>query len=394
MTGSLQKKGLVYYFVYRDGSGKQKWISTKCKDKKKAKVIMHDILYEMEHGTYIEPRKELFIDLLVDYFENTGTRGLQVTTIDGYWNVIDNHIIPYFKNKCLKLQDIRTIDIQEYFGEKYRQGLKTSTIKRHLSIFKKFFSYVEDMDLIRKNPTTKVRLNKGGDKTEQNCYSIEELNRLFEAISDDVIAVAVILAAIYGLRRGELLGLRWRDIDFEKRIIKIVNTKTKVKKFVEKMPKSKTSIREFYMFEDIAEYLLLLKEKQKEDAEIFGNCYNNNDYVVRYSNGDPVSIATLNYRFKKILARNGLRHIRLHDLRHTVATLMLEGGFSIKIVQNWMRHANPGTLLNVYAHISPSTKSDLDSRIENFFTSNINSSHVRKMLEKHGEQEENKKIKS
>lgn len=389
MTGSLQKKGLVYYVVYRDGSGKQKWVNTKCKDKNKAKAIMRDILYELEHGTYIEPRKETFIEFLIDYFNNNVSRDVEITTFDGYMSIINNHIMPYFKDKNIKLQDVRPIDIQEYFDSKYKQGLKSSTLNRHLSIFKRVFSFMEDMELIHKNPTIKVRLHKDGDKAEQDCYSIEELNRLFEVVSEDVIAAAVVLAAIYGLRRGELLGLRWRDIDFEKRIIKIVNTRTKVKRLIEKKPKTKTSIREFYMFEDIAKYLLLLKEKQKEDAEAFGNCYNENDYVVRYSNGDPVSIATLNTRFKNILERNGLRHIRLHDLRHTVATLMLEGGFSIKIVQSWMRHANPGTLMNVYAHISPSTKSDIDTRIENFFTSNINSSHVRKVLEKHGEQDKN-----
>lgn len=385
MSGSLQKKGSIYYIVYRDRSGKQRWKSTKCKDKKIAKTIMRDFLYEMEHGTYIEPRKETFVDSLIDFFNNTGSRKIQVTTLDGYNSILNNHIVPYFKDSHLKLQDIRTINIQEYFNEKYKQGLKTSTLYRHLSIFKKFFSYVEGEDLIRKNPTTRIKLDREEDKTEQNCYSIEELNKLFEAVSDDVIAPAIVLASKYALRRGELLGLRWQDIDFEKRIIRIINTRTKVKKLIEKKPKSKTSARDFYMFEDIAEYLLLLKEKQKEDAEVFGKCYNNNDYVIRYSNGNPVSIATLNYRFKNMLERNGLRHIRLHDLRHTVATLMLEDGFSIKVVQSWMRHANSRTLMNVYAHISPSTKVEMDSRIENFFTTNINSSHVRKVLEKHGE---------
>jgi len=371
MTGSLQKKGSLYYVVYRDSSGKQKWVSTKLRDKNKAKSKMREILYEIEHGTYIEPRKEVFIDFLLEYFNNSVIRDVKETTFDGYMGIIDNHIAPYFKIRGYKLQDIKTIDIQEYFNEKYKQGFKTSTLNRHLSIFKRVFSYVEDMELIHKNPTAKVRLSKVDDKTEQNCYSIEELNQLLEAVSDDVIAVAVVLAAIYGLRRGELLGLRWRDVDFENRIIRIVNTRTKVYRSIEKGPKTKTSIKEFYMFENVAEYLMLLMKKQKEDADIFGNCYNNNDYVVRYSDGRPISIATIDYRFNRILEKNGLRHIRLHDLRHTVATLMLEGGFSIKIVQSWMRHANPNTLMKVYAHVSPSAKSEMDTKIENFFTSNI-----------------------
>jgi len=378
MTGSLQKKGLVYYAVYRDSRGKQKWVNTKCKEKKKAKSILNSIMYELEHGTYIEPQKSIFIDLLVDYYKNSVCHDVEVTTHDGYMSIINNHILPYFQLKDFKLQDIRTIDLQEYFEEKYRQGLRTSTLNRHLPVFKRFFCYAEDMDLIRKNLIIKVRLHRNNDKSIQNCYSIEELNKLFEAVSNDVISPAVVLASRYALRRGELLGLRWQDIDFDKHTIKIVNTRTKVYKAVEKKPKSLTSIKEFYMFEDIEEYLLLLKKNQKEDAEAFGNCYNNNDYVIRYSNGDPISIATLNFRFSKVLKENGLRHIRFHDLRHTVATLMLEDGFYIKIAQAWMRHANPDILMRIYAEISPTTKSEMDTKIENFFTSNINSSLLEK----------------
>lgn len=143
-------------------------------------------------------------------------------------SIINNHVTPYFRDRGVKLQDARTIDIQEYFDAKYKQGLKTSTLNRHLAIFKRVFSYAEDMEIVRKNPTTKVRLHKENEKIEQSCYSIEELNLLFEAASDDIIAPAIVLASRYALRRGELLGLRWSDIDFEQNIIKIVNTRTKV----------------------------------------------------------------------------------------------------------------------------------------------------------------------
>ncbi|MGI6584792.1 MAG: tyrosine-type recombinase/integrase [Lutisporaceae bacterium] len=388
MNGSLQKKGLMYYVVYRDSKGKQRWVNTKCKEKNKAKSIMRDILYELDHGTFIEPRKEMFIDFLIDYYNEIVQPDVEMTTFDGYMNILNNHIVPYFKDRRYKTQDIKTIDLQEYFNEKYKQGLKTSTLNRHLSIFKRFFSYVEDMDLIFKNPTRKIKLRKN-EKTEQGCYSIEELNRLFEVLGSDVISPAVVLASRYAMRRGELLGLRWQDIDFDRQTLNIVNTRTKVLRAVEKGPKSKKSKKEFYLFSDIAEYLLLLKQRQEEDAEFFGDCYNQNDYVVRYPDGRPISIAALNSRFKNILERNELRHIRLHDLRHTVATLMLEGGFYIKVVQDWMRHSSTKTLMGIYAHISPDKSNSMNSEIEQYFVSNIDSSRVRKVLENQGKQEEN-----
>lgn len=393
MNGSLQKKGSIYYVVYRDCKGKQKWVNTKCKDKNKAKVVLRDLLYEMDHGTYIERSKEKFVDFLVKHFEDSVCYDVKITTLEGYMSIINNHIVPYFRNKELTLQDIKVIDLQEYVDSRYRQGLKTQTIKRHMSILKSIFFYAEDKELIKKDPTLKVRLHKGdkkeGKTMEEKCYSFEEVNQLLKAVEGDVIEPAIVLALVYGLRRGEMLGLRWGDIDFEKRTINIVNTITKVSKKVEKKPKTAYSMKEFPMLKNVEEYLSKLKLKQKGDAELYGNCYNNNDYVIRYSNGDPVSIPTLNNRFTKILAKNGLRHIRLHDLRHTVATLMLEEGFTIKVVQNWMRHANPNTLIKIYSHISPKEKSNMNAKIENFFTSNIDSSHVRRMLEDQGKQEEN-----
>ena len=148
------------------------------------------------------------------------------------------------------------------------------------------------------------------------------------------------------------------------------------------------------MVDDVEKYLLLLKNKQKEDAELFGNCYNDNDYVVKYDNGNPVSIPTLNYRFKRILEMNGLRHIRLHDLRHTVATLMLQEKIDVKVVQDWMRHSSTKTLMGIYAHISPDKSNSMNSEIEQHYVSNIDSSRVRKVLEKQGKQEENKKARA
>lgn len=82
MTGSLQKKGSIYYVVYRDKNGKQRWVNTKCKDKNKAKAELRNILYEIEHGTYIEPRKELFVDFLSDYLTNSVSHDVEPTTLD------------------------------------------------------------------------------------------------------------------------------------------------------------------------------------------------------------------------------------------------------------------------------------------------------------------------
>jgi len=388
MNGSLQKKGLVYYVVYREGNGKQKWVSTKCKEKSKAKRVLNEIMYEIEHDTYIQESNEAFSDFIRNYFTNNVVHDVEATTFDGYINIIDNHLAPYFSDKKTRLQDIKVITLQEYFDCKYNIGLSPQTLRRHRSVLNSALEYAVDMELIRKNPIKKVKYHRQKRK-EQNCYDIDEVNLLLDVVAEDVIAAAVFLAVVYGLRRSELLGLRWCDIDFEKHLINITNVRTKVSRNIEKQPKSEYSKKQFYMVSDIEKYLLLLKNKQKKDAELFGNCYNDNDYVIKYDNGNPVSIPTLNYRFKRILEMNGLRHIRLHDLRHTVATLMLQEKIDVKVVQDWMRHSSTKTLMGIYAHISPDKSNSMNSEIEQHYVSNIDSSRVRKVLEKQGKQEEN-----
>ena len=177
-------------------------------------------------------------------------------------------------------------------------------------------------------------------KHDAKYYTVEQLEQLLKVTKGSNIESAVFLTVHYGFRRGEALGLRWSDIDFKEGTLKVSNTRTRVAKNIEKKPKSESSIRTLPLIPSVIEYLKALKEQQEEDKNIFGNCYNDNDYVCRYLDGTPVNVNTLNHVFKRTLEENNMLHIRFHDLRHSTASYLIKNGLSLKEIQVWLGHSN------------------------------------------------------
>ncbi len=372
MTGSVRKKGKYFHAIIElgvDEHGKrmQKSISTKCKNKTEAKIVLREILRQMEMKMYVDRVNKTFAQFIVEYIERID---VEQTTYEGYLSIVNNHIVPYFNEKQTHLQDIEGSHLQEYIDIKLRNGLASSTLNRHLSIFKCSLGYAVQKKLILNNPALEVDIPKQTKRNkkakDKKTYKPEEIKKLWTALEGNKIFTAVYLASILGLRRGEILGLRWSDIDFENGTLSIQNTRTKVSKTIEKGPKSDTSIRTFPLSAKILEHLQKLKEKQKEDEEFYGNTYRINDYVVKAQNGKPISTACLNENFSKFLKENGFEHIRLHDLRHSIATIMVKHNISLDDIQSFLGHANLSTTL-IYLHGSNKIKTATTEKVQRIF---------------------------
>lgn len=377
MNGSLQKKGNIYYAVIgeKDANGKwkYKWINTKKEKRGEAAKILRDILTQKENDTYINPSKVLFSDFLIDWFDNTEKNQIEITTQDGYTTNIKTHIAPYFKEKGIKLQELKAIHLQKYFDEKYKSGrvdgkggLSANFLKKHYSNIKRALDYAVRMEMISTNPIKNVTLPKLEKYTAQ-YYSVEKLETLLEITKKTNIEAAVFLTVHYGFRRGEALGLRWKDIDFKEGTLMVCNTRTRVCKDVEKKPKSESSLRTLPLISNVAEYLKALKVKQLEDKLLFGNKYNKNDYVCKYRDGKPVNITTLNHTFKRIITNNNLPPIRFHDLRHSTASYLLKLGLSLKEIQVWLGHSDISVTANIYSHIDIEMKKNAAQKINDLF---------------------------
>ena len=178
------------------------------------------------------------------------------------------------------------------------------------------------------------------------------------------IEPAVILGLFYGLRRSEVVGLRWRDIDFNNNTITICNTVTKlVTQTEQEQTKSKASRRTMYIIPETKQYLLELKKQQVKNKEMFGAEYHDGDHVCVWADGRLLNPEYVTHAFNKLLVQKNLPKIRFHDLRHTAGSLLLEKGLSIKQIQEYLGHEQVSTTLDIYGHLSVEGKKEAASTI-------------------------------
>ena len=242
--------------------------------------------------------------------------------------------------------------------------LSSNTIVHHHAIIRKCLEYAFKMDIIPNNPADKVQK----PKVEQyigSYYTQTELNTLFEKSKGDPLEVVILITAFYGLRRSEVLGLKWDSFDFDnltftiKHTVTITNTEGNNRKLECKdKTKNKSSYRSLTLLDDMAEKLLELKEKQEAFKKAFGKSYNKQylDYVFVNPQGKLIRPDYITQHFSMLLEKIGMKHIRFHDLRHSCASLLLAKGIPMKAIQEWLGHSNFSTTANLYAHLDSNSK--------------------------------------
>lgn len=211
-------------------------------------------------------------------------------------------------------------------------------------------------ELLQVNPCTLLRLPPKSPPQAQ-FYTAEQLNTLLAAVQDEPMYPIIKTAIVYGLRRSELLGLKWDSIDFENDILTIKHTVVKVYTTVEKdKTKTKSSYRSFPLLPEMRSLFLALQKKSLENERLFKSEYTKTDYVFCWPDGRPVSSDYVSHRFGKLLKKHGLPHIRFHELRHSCASLLINNGCGLKEVQEWMGHSDIGTTANIYGHLETKRK--------------------------------------
>ena len=180
--------------------------------------------------------------------------------------------------------------------------------------------------------------------------------------------MAIILALFYGLRRSEVLGLRWKDINFNANTISIRNTVVKTITVVEhEKTKSRASNRTLFIIPETRDYLLSLQRKQGENRLLMGSAYNDSGHVCVWGDGRAFKPDYISQHFALILKKNGLPHIRFHELRHTAGSVLLNKGLSAKQIQEYLGHEKVSTTLDIYGHLSLEGKKEASATIGGLF---------------------------
>lgn len=397
ITGSVQiNKG--YYFIvfnmYNEyGKRKPEWHSTGLKVdnnerknnqiRKQAEKMLNEELvrvnaensFSNKLNTIAKNSKYsnmLFSDYMLEWLENIKPKVVQSTYI-GYEQVVKGRLCPYFKSKKIKLIDLRPRDIQDFINYLYKQRLKGSTIAHYTSNMNTALKEAVIAEIIPSNPMDRIESVKK-EVYIPEFYTDDELIELIEVIKTQKLELPLTLGIIYGLRREEILGLTWNAIDFKNKSITIRKTVGRGKYdgvtqfLIKDIPKNKLSYRTLPMFDFIADLLKKYKEKYKLNEKIFGNTYitDYKDFICLMDNGELVKPDYVDRTFSRILKGNGFRHIRLHDLRHSCATLLLRNGVPLPEIQKWLGHSNIITTQR-YSHLDQNDKSIPANMIETKF---------------------------
>ena len=394
MTGSLRIKNGIYYAVisYKDNYGiyKQKWISTKLKIRGNKKLAKQFLEQEMEkfrnnpikknvvEDKYTEHEDIIFIDYVKKYVEDkAGT--ISPTTLRGYRNLY-KHIDNFFGNK-LKLKDVTYIHLLEFYD--YLQNerhIKSTSVKRYKEILSPALRLAYRDDLIAKNPYEFMPKLKR-EKSKYNYYDKNELEQLFKIADKTPIGLIVRVAAYYGFRRSEILGLRWQSIDFERKTItienKVVNVDKKV--IISNVLKTVSSNRTLPLLPEIEQRLLKRKEEIEHNKLLYKNSYNKNylDYVFVDDLGNLYLPDFVTHYFWRLIKNNNLKHIRFHDLRHSCASLLVNNNVPMKNIQEWLGHSTYNLTADTYSHLN------FDSKIEsaNIISKSLSSDNIQEELD-------------
>lgn len=252
------------------------------------------------------------------------------------------------------------IDLEAKCGNKLNnKGLSPKSLGILKKTLSQIFKSARRDKLISDNPCEFVKTPKQ-IKREPNILTLEQLQVLLENIKDENVYPIIYLTSVYGLRRSEVLGIKWDSIDYENMTVTIKHTVVQGNNLYEKdSTKNESSYRTYPMSEKIKEIFLRQKKREEENKQKFGKNYISNDYVFKWDNGEIIKPDYVSKKLGELLEKNGLPHIRFHDLRHSCASYLASKGFQLKDIQEWLVHADIETTANIYAHLYADRKDQI-----------------------------------
>jgi len=326
---------------------------------------------DLDTGEYIAPTKMTVRQWFNTWLDTFCINKVRESTMYAYRAIVKKHIDP--RIGALELQAVKGVDIQRVYNAMIDVGLSGKTVKNVSAVMHKAFAMARKQGYITSNPCEGAELPKI-KKTEIHPFTDDEIPIFLKAVSDDPMANAYALCLFAGLREGECLGLPWSNVDFKKGKITVSQQLQRHEgKYyyisdTTKSGKSRTISPPRIAFD----YLSAERQRQVENRFKAGEAWSNPDDLVFTNNlGEHLAIPTFVNHFKKIAASIGRPDARVHDLRHTAATVAIASGADIKSVQQLLGHATAAFTLDVYAHSSEKMQEDTADRMQSYYN-NLN----------------------
>lgn len=350
----LGKKFMVKIPVGSYPNGITRYRTKTCQTRTDAKRIRSQLLLERESGKLMansEQRLEKFATNLL-----LGQEGIVAErTADGYIRNLRKHVFPKFGKRYMS--DIKPVELEQLFND-LAIILKTNTVNNIRTALSKVFSEAERLEVVANNPVRRTRkMRSHRDETLHRYPPLTacEARSFFEAADGHWLQDYLKLAIGLGMRQGEILGLQWSDIDFGKGLLRVqraisydsirqMDGRTKYILSV-KPPKTRNSRRDLKLSDEL---LTMLRERLENQLT---NEYVSQIYVFHCANGKPLTASSVRKQYKKMIEEHGLRYVRMHDLRHSFATILLnQDGGNLSGVSRTLGHSSIAVTLDVYGH--------------------------------------------
>ena len=352
---SVKKKGNVWTFRVYVGknlaTGKRRQIYRGgFRTKKAAELAKAEFIAQVKKNGYFTPNHEKFDVFINNWLETVYKNEVQPTTFERTTSIVNHHLLPAFA--ITQVSNIKTFDVQQFLANKISEGLSPSYIKIMRNILSKAFQTAIDWELTNKNPMERVK-GPSIERKKKDVWSIEEVKKFLNQCDDLRWKIAFLIALHTGMRRGEILALKWKNVDFDKQSIKVKETLAYTKELglFFKAPKTATSVREVIVSDILLDLLKELKLEQEKLEFRMGTSYHPYDLLISTIDGKPIHPRNLVRKFKQLIQKAELKEIAFHDLRHTNATLLMKQGVNPKIVSERLGHANVGITLDIYSHV-------------------------------------------
>ena len=379
ITATLQiKKNRPNYYIlirYQDelaNKERQKWVTTdisvKGNNKRKADTKLKEVLAEYERQKTDISNNILFTDFMQNWLENLKC-SIAPTTYDGYDSILKNHIVPYFEPKKIKVKDLTPAHIQQYVNFTLK-SISPNTVIKHMRNISKCLDSAIRQNIIAFNPSKRIDLPKKIRYTGAKHYNEKQIEQLFNISKGDTLEIVILLTVFYGLRRSEVLGLKWSVIDFQNNTIAINHTVIQghKKEFRMDSTKNDSSNTVVPLVPIISDSLKQWQSQQYQHKLLQPNDYIDEGYVCTQIDGSLMKPHYVSEHFKNLLAKNKMPHIRFHDLRHSSACYLKYLGFDLKDIQIWLRHKDIQTTMNIYVNLDMESKTEIANKLNDKFT--------------------------
>jgi integrase len=353
---------------------KQQWVSVKG-NKKEAEKRLAELLHQLDTGTFMKPGRTTLGDYLERWLKDYVWLNLAPRTAEGYESIVRQHLIPKLGN--IPLMQLKPEHLQKYYAAGMANGrcdghggLNPLTVRHHHMALHRALELAVKWGLVSRNPADAIDPPRF-QRSEIHVMNEDDIRTFLEAAKSTPYYALFYLAIFTGMRRSELLAVRWSDVDMILGQVSVSRSLHHLRdgSLIYRVPKTARGRRTIALSPSA---ILMLGEHRDEQIDLrlmLGTRLEENDLVFCQIDGRPLLPDTVSNAWRKLAKRTGLKGIRLHDARHSHASLMLKQGIHPKIVQERLGHATVQTTLDIYSHVAPGLQEAAAKRFDDLLIS-------------------------